>query len=173
MGFDNTIVHNPNSGYSKEARKWDLPKSQGGMRPDHYEHFPKMIYKARRPDSGGPIRCVDPGNEQFSGSNQLTVRSEAELREALENGWRETPQEAVEYASPLGGPEPQREGEGGSPGARRIQFRAPSGDPGGSTGQDGEGSGGEGSEGEAAGELTIGDGQGSTHRSLPGDQCPS
>jgi hypothetical protein len=101
MGFDNTIVHNPNSGYSKEARKWDLPKSQGGMRPDHYEHFPKMIYKARRPDSGGPIRCVDPGNEQFSGSNQLTVRSEAELREALENGWRETPQEAVEYATKL------------------------------------------------------------------------
>lgn len=101
MGFDNTVLHNPNSGYSKETRKWDTPKSQGGMRPDRYEHFPKMVYKARRPDTGGPIRCVDPGNEQFSGSNQYTVRSEGELREALENGWRETPAEAVEYATKL------------------------------------------------------------------------
>lgn len=92
---------NQNSNYAKELRKWDLPKSQGGMRPDSFQMFPKMVYRARRPDSGGPILSVDPRDEKFSAQNQLIVNSESEWTKAKDNGWRDTPQEAIAYANSL------------------------------------------------------------------------
>ena len=91
----------PESHYMREHRKWDLPKSRGGMRPDRHEDFPKMVYRARRPESGGPILCVDPHNELFSTRNQLTVNSPDELEKALGDGWRPSPDEAIKHANAL------------------------------------------------------------------------
>lgn len=89
------------SGWVKEQRRWNTPKSQGGMRPDHFEEFPKMVYKARRPDHGGPILAIDPRDERFSEQNCKTVGNEQEERHALEHGWRASPAEAVAHAVAL------------------------------------------------------------------------
>lgn len=86
------------SPYGQEMRKWDTPKRNGGYNANGYEEFPQMLYKARRRDGQGPIVCVDPKDEAFSGSNQTTVQNEEELQRALSQGWRKSPQEAMEYA---------------------------------------------------------------------------
>lgn len=73
--------------------------------------YPKMLYRAQhRPDgkrSVGEIDgrlCVPSGHpvqpdtaEQWTARCQLTVKDEAEHQRAMENGWRETPGEALEY----------------------------------------------------------------------------
>ena len=84
--------------YAKEMRRWNTPKSQGGMRPDRFEEFPKMLYKARRPETGGPLRVIDPRDERFSEGNCLTVGDAHEERRALDDGWRNTPDEAIARA---------------------------------------------------------------------------
>jgi hypothetical protein len=71
------------------------------MRPDRFMQFPKMVYKARRPDSGGPILCVDPRDEAWTGRNQMIVNDESEWMRAKDDGWRDTPQEAVAHANAL------------------------------------------------------------------------
>mgnify|MGYP001610618556 CR=1 FL=1 len=86
------------SPYGQEMRKWNTPKRDGGYNANGYEEFPRMLYKARRRETGGPIVCVDPRDEAFSASNQTTVRNEEELQRALSQGWRKSPQEAIEYA---------------------------------------------------------------------------
>ena len=102
MSIDSSIPQwNPDSNYAKEMRKWDTPRSHGGMRPDGFERFPAMLYKARRPDSGGPILCTDPRDESFSGSNQMTVGNEAEEEQALRQGWRKSPEEAIAFTESL------------------------------------------------------------------------
>jgi hypothetical protein len=92
---------NPDSNFAKEMRKWDTPRSQGGMKPDGFLRFPAMLYKARRPDSGGPILSVDPRNESFSGSNQMTVNDQGEEERAIREGWRKSPEEAIAFAQSL------------------------------------------------------------------------
>ena len=86
----------------KEYMRWE--------KPYRFEPFPKMLYMARkRPDgvvsvseSNDRLFSV-PGQmeragaaEAFNASCQKTVKSEDELRVALEQGWRPTPQEALE-----------------------------------------------------------------------------
>ena len=76
--------------------------------------FPKMLYRARhRPDgrrsvgevldalfpvqgAAGPM-VVAGAAEQWTRGCQLTVANEHEMQKAMENGWRKTPQEALEY----------------------------------------------------------------------------
>jgi hypothetical protein len=86
-----------------ELRRWNTPRRLGGMRPDGFEEFPKMLYRARRPETGGPIAVINPFNEQWSEQNCLTVRSREEEERAIGNGqgWRHTPQEAIDYANAL------------------------------------------------------------------------
>src|SRR5687768_1448272 len=91
----------PGTAYQKEFRRWDTPKRQGGMKPDHFQQFPKMVYKARRPSGGGPIISVDPRDEGWTGQNQLLVGNEHEWNRARDEGWRDSPQEAVDYANAL------------------------------------------------------------------------
>jgi hypothetical protein len=89
------------SAYQKEAARWDRPKRDGGMRPDTFQEYPRMVYKARKKPSGGPFLVVDPGDETFSAQNCLTVGNERELDHAIEHGWRLTPQEATDHALAL------------------------------------------------------------------------
>ena len=98
-----------NSEEGKELLKWDTPRSQGGMRPDRYEPFPKMLYLAnKRPDGVVSVGEADdaifgakPGDsplgaaEQFNLRCQLVVKSEEEMRGALSRGWRNSPEEAL------------------------------------------------------------------------------
>lgn len=101
------IVYTPESEYAKELAKWNTPRSQGGMRPDHPEMYPAMLYKAnKRPDGKYTVIEVDdrffsghPGSaEAWSRANYITVRDESEERRKLNEGWRKSPGEAMEYA---------------------------------------------------------------------------
>lgn len=94
-------VYTPESETGKELRRWNLPKSQGGHRPDRFEEYPKMLFRAaKRPDGivstgEGDDRFWVDGNgvprpgaaESFSQGLRMIVRSEDEERRALENGW--------------------------------------------------------------------------------------
>lgn len=86
-------VWSPNSHYAKEMRKWE--------KPYRFEKFPQMLYKARKPDNGGPYLVIDPRNEAWSTNNQRTVGNEQEFEQALREGWREGVQAAIDYAKGL------------------------------------------------------------------------
>lgn len=92
----------PNSHYFKETHKWDVTKSQGGMRPDSFQEFPRMLYMAKRKEDGAPLRCNDPLDERFSASCQLEVGNEIELERAERDGWRKSPGEAMAYVEEQG-----------------------------------------------------------------------
>lgn len=83
----------PESHYAKEMRKWE--------KPYRFAKYPQMLYKARKPASGGPYICTDPLSESFSASCQLVVRDDAEFEKALSEGWREGLDEAVAHAQGL------------------------------------------------------------------------
>lgn len=98
------MSNQPQPGETEAARitrLWNTPRRDGGMRPDGYERYPAMLYKARRKDERGPYLCVDPHDEGWSGANQLTVRNAHEEERALDNGWRRSPQEAIDYCLAL------------------------------------------------------------------------
>ena len=86
----------------KELLKWQ-------RKPDwtpEANPFPKMLYRAQHRQDG--VRSVHEvldskcggytgAAEQWSRQCQLTVGNEIEMRKAFENGWRATPQEALDY----------------------------------------------------------------------------
>jgi len=86
----------------KELAKWERPFD---YRPENNQ-FPKMLYRAQhRPDGRRSVGEVldslfggAPGAaENWSRRCQLTVQNDAEMKKALENGWREHPNEALAY----------------------------------------------------------------------------
>ncbi len=81
----NLPIITPQSVEGRELRRWDLPKSRGGMNRDGYEEYPKCLYKAGRPDHA---------NVKVTGSK--TVRDEQEERLALGQGWSVTQEAAIE-----------------------------------------------------------------------------
>ncbi len=88
------IVRTGNAAWELEEAKWNTPKSQGGMRPDGFEPFPKMLYQAFKRDNG-KVQCMDPYDEDFSRRCYMTVNNEAELARAHGLGWSDTPQDAL------------------------------------------------------------------------------
>jgi len=95
------VVHNPDSAFSREMDRWNLPKREGGFNADGYVAFPAMVYKAF-PNENGKVMCGDPRTamgeakaETFARKCQLTVRSPEELEKALRAGWEETPDAAL------------------------------------------------------------------------------
>ena len=96
------VVQSPDSEYSRETSKWDLPKSQGGFNTNGIEPFPVMLYKAHA-RSNGKVMCGDPlatvGDaeaEAFSRSCQLIVPSQDGLDRAYREGWSDSPENALE-----------------------------------------------------------------------------
>lgn len=92
------IVITPESDMGKEMAKWEKPYK--------YEPFPKMLYQARqRPDGKVSVAEADdklfggqPGSaEMFSTSCQTIVKDEVEMQRYREMGWRESPQEALDF----------------------------------------------------------------------------
>ena len=54
-----SIIHNPDSEFSRELSKWNTQKRHGGFGANGYEEFPKMMYRARERDNG-KVMCGDP-----------------------------------------------------------------------------------------------------------------
>lgn len=93
------------SALGKEMAKWE--------KPYRFEAYPRMLYYARKVD--GKAICMMPMPSQFgwrdageyqmailqaesiTKSNQRIVQSEDEEKRAREEGWRETPQAALEH----------------------------------------------------------------------------
>lgn len=104
------IVHNPNTPYSKEMARWDKPKRDGGHRPNGFEAFPMMVYRAQV-KANGQAACLDfphyvgdPAKDMqediriaaFNRSCQMIVRSADELDRYTAQGWYSGPAEALE-----------------------------------------------------------------------------
>lgn len=91
------IILSPESALAQELAKWNKPHDIHDPR----NKFPMMVYQARRRPDGVVSVCEvedfpnRPGSaEAFNNSCQLIVRSEAELSDALERGWRMSLDEA-------------------------------------------------------------------------------
>ena len=104
------IVITAESEYGKELSRWNTPKSQGGMRPDGIDQYPKMLYKAQTLPNGKT--SVGESNDyafggalgaaaHFNKTCQRIVKSEAEHSLASSEGWKDTPAEALEYVKRL------------------------------------------------------------------------
>ena len=112
----------PGSPSQRELAKWEqFPGDKWAFgnpgNPYRYRPFPKMVYRAERRD--GAIKCMEsaPDRLEFRGDAagdrsfslaeeaarrftercQLIVKDEAEYQRAMENGYRETPQEAIAF----------------------------------------------------------------------------
>lgn len=116
------IVPVPGSAHLQELAKFEqfhtkwTMGTNGPGNPYTYRPFPKMLYKAFRPPQGGRWVCMaappDPhadwrsrdhyrhaieGAAAFNERCQRVVKNEEEMARAMEDGWRHTPQEAVEW----------------------------------------------------------------------------
>lgn len=87
------VVLNPDSELAIEQAKWN--------KPYRYEPFPRMLYLAHE-HANGKVQCGDPrvamGDQEaeaFTRRCQRIVRSEQEMGLAIENGWRESPDDAI------------------------------------------------------------------------------
>ena len=92
---------------------WKL-EQDGGIRRHQHFAYPKMLYKAAR-KANGKVACMDtPPSpykfkephefefavkqaDAFTASCQRIVATEAEARRAFEEGWRESPVEAIAH----------------------------------------------------------------------------
>lgn len=109
-----TIV--PGSNYAREMEKFEQFASKYGQSPGNpykYRPYPKMLYRAQvwqgriacMASASDPLAFPNPADYQradeqarrFTEECQRVVKDEREYQAALENGYRETPAEAVEY----------------------------------------------------------------------------
>lgn len=110
------LVIVPGSNYANEMEKFEqFPSRYGGSpgNPYQYRPFPKMLYRAEfwkgkavcmaaPPDpleypNPSEFQRVEEAARRFSESCQLIVKGEVEYQRAMENGYRESPDEAVSY----------------------------------------------------------------------------
>ena len=104
------------SNYAREMEKFEQFPSKYGSNPGNpyvYRPFPKMVYRAEvyrgrvacgavAPDPGelanpNEFQRLEESAKKFTERCQMIVKDERELQAARENGWRSSPQEAVEY----------------------------------------------------------------------------
>jgi hypothetical protein len=118
------ILHNPESNYVKAMAEWEQRPSEytlGGLRPGRpfkFEAYPRMMYQARQTSSGKwavtgepPSRFGFPDDNswdracqeaaRFTESCQTTVNDEAEYARKRDEGWRDTPGQAMEFRDAL------------------------------------------------------------------------
>lgn len=110
----------PGSNLQKEMAKFEQFHSKwtdgsGPGNPYRYRPFPKMLFRAER--RGGPIECMAPPPDRyeyrddrafqhaeeaarrFTEKCQRIVKDEREYTRAMEEGWRESPQEAIAFCN--------------------------------------------------------------------------
>ena len=113
------VVVVPGSNFANEMMKFEQFPSKYGNAPGNpytYRPFPKMLYKAQTPPGGGAPKCMasPPDSAEFTNPQefqraeqqarkfteqcQLVVNDDVEYSKARENGWCESPVDAVEWA---------------------------------------------------------------------------
>lgn len=104
------IILNAESEYAKELAKHEQhvqPWAPVPGNPYQYRQWPKMLYQARKRDDGR-IVCLDeraavgdPIGEAWNRTTCLTVQSEDEYRRAKNQGWSDSPADAMAKAEAL------------------------------------------------------------------------
>lgn len=95
------VIHNPESEYSRELERWNVPKRLGGFNADGFIPFPMMLYKAFAYENGQvmcghPLAAVgDVKGEAFARRCQLSVKNKDELERARKLGWTDSPDAAI------------------------------------------------------------------------------
>lgn len=111
------VVINPASELGKELLKWEqhqthlVPRGKSPGNPYVFRMFPKMVYRAT--ERQGKAICIEPmpapydfdkpdqferaclAVETFNRSNQKIVGDESELAVAKNDGWRDSPTDAI------------------------------------------------------------------------------
>lgn len=111
-----------NSNYGRELRRWNKPKSAGGMNADGFEKFPMMLHRARETQPGNGQWITHMPEPEFVGfrneaeymralqrvanfnqSCQRIVHSQEEYDRVRSNGegWRDNEKEAAAYHEQL------------------------------------------------------------------------
>lgn len=106
------------SNAQREMAKWEQFRSRwtGSGEPGNpyvYRPFPKMLYQAHRHKGALAVMAAPPDpswfkdpqeyaraeaeGEAFNRKCQMTVNDENQYQRAMESGWRETPQEAMDF----------------------------------------------------------------------------
>lgn len=109
------IVKVPGSNLAKEMSKFEQFPSEWGSpgNPYMFRPFPKMLYRAQLWNGKAFCMAPDPRRAEFNDINeyknkvelarqfnqecQRIVKDDAEMSRAMEDGWRESPDEAVAY----------------------------------------------------------------------------
>lgn len=104
------VIVNPESELGKEMAKWE--------RPYQFQRFPAMLYKAQK-KANGKIASIDVypdlnaaltsqayeracfAVDTFNKQNQRIVQTEYEERNAKNDGWKDSPKEAVDALEAL------------------------------------------------------------------------
>lgn len=76
------------SAMRKEMDKWE-------GRPFVFRMYPKLLYKAR--EHNGKFVCGIPFDDSFALQCQRTVESELEEKQAKEEGWWDSPRDAIDH----------------------------------------------------------------------------
>jgi hypothetical protein len=88
------VIHSPESRYAQERSKWETRYTHDGIpagKPEYgtpgnpFQHFPKALYRAGRPNAG-PVQIV----------GYLIAESEADLAVKLSNGWHPSQEQAIQ-----------------------------------------------------------------------------
>jgi len=110
------VVVVPGSPLAKEMERWEQFPSKWGSNPGNpyvKREFPKMVYRAQKINGKPFIQMPEPMTHEFQtreaykqalaqkkafdGECQRVVRDEVELARALEDGWREGPDAAIQH----------------------------------------------------------------------------
>lgn len=78
------ILVSPDSAEGIERLKWETPKSQGGMRCNGYEEYPKAMHKAGRPTHGNVM--LTESVTAHSADQEAVLRGQ---------GWHASPLDAI------------------------------------------------------------------------------
>ena len=107
FNMEPALIEVPGTPYAREMARWN--------KPYHYQPYPKMLYKAER--RNGKIACMEAPPDRYNFADdrsfmraeeaarvftercQLIVNNETEYARAMESGYRETPQDAIEHAN--------------------------------------------------------------------------
>ena len=110
------MVKVPGSKLGLEMERWEQFPSAWGNNPGNpykFRPFPRMIFKAQKVNGKPHVMMPDPNRfeyktrdefkaafdykQRFDSECQRIVQSEAEFSRAMEDGWRASPDEAIQH----------------------------------------------------------------------------
>lgn len=86
------VIHTGETDHDKELKRWDTPKSQGGMKCDGFEPFPRMFYQAWQ-RSDGRVVVLDA---EHTHAGTAIAKDAGEAETLRRQGWHESIGQAMD-----------------------------------------------------------------------------